>query len=498
MQFWQIFRPIVIVTSLALGACSLTPNATEQGADPLLQQCDEQRKTLQRAVDVWQTRDAQLYPVQGFPTYRSNRFWSSFNAAELTAEQNRYWRQQLHRLGMSSLQLEWQNLPQQAKQQWGAFSAFAQRCDHTLFNASLQRELDASAVHIPDSYSTTQRVLGLYSLIKYAAAGSIADYQQEMRQRFEEFTALPPPLLTYKATGPQPTTNDAAIAQWLEQAYRNNPLALPELNSAQLDSLLRLHAPNIVVAQQSAADLIGAAQWQPGVDAPVRNLDTQSPHLYTDHHYIRFQQQTLLQLSYTLWFSERPKPDRYDWYGGKLDGLVWRVTLDQDGSVLFYDSIHPCGCYHSVHLPSGSRLQSMVAGMSAEQHNDALEPILFFDADFNKHQRQVTLQLEAATHYLVQVAAGEPDQAPTELNSESSYELAPYDQLRSIAGQQGDRNWFDEDGLIASSARFERYFLWPLGVPSAGAMRQQGHHAIAFVGRRHFDEARVETLLDLP
>jgi len=30
--------------------------------------------------------------------------------------------------------------------------------------------------------------------------------------------------------------------------------------------------------------------------------------------------------------------------------------------------------------------------------------------------------------------------------------------------------------------------LWPLGIPSAGAMRQWGHHATAFVGRRHFDE----------
>ena len=56
---------------------------------------------------------------------------------------------------------------------------------------------------------------------------------------------------------------------------------------------------------------------------------------------------------------------------------------------------------------------------------------------------------------------------------------------------------FDADGLIASSARRERFFLWPLGVENTGAMRQQGNHAIAFAGKRHFDEASVETLLDL-
>jgi hypothetical protein len=31
--------------------------------------------------------------------------------------------------------------------------------------------------------------------------------------------------------------------------------------------------------------------------------------------------------------------------------------------------------------------------------------------------------------------------------------------------------------------------FWPLGIRAAGAMRQWGRHATAFVGRRHFDEA---------
>jgi len=30
--------------------------------------------------------------------------------------------------------------------------------------------------------------------------------------------------------------------------------------------------------------------------------------------------------------------------------------------------------------------------------------------------------------------------------------------------------------------------LWPMGVASAGAMRQWGRHATAFIGRRHFDD----------
>jgi hypothetical protein len=30
--------------------------------------------------------------------------------------------------------------------------------------------------------------------------------------------------------------------------------------------------------------------------------------------------------------------------------------------------------------------------------------------------------------------------------------------------------------------------LWPLGIPAPGAMRSRGHHATAFIGRRHFDD----------
>ena len=35
-----------------------------------------------------------------------------------------------------------------------------------------------------------------------------------------------------------------------------------------------------------------------------------------------------------------------DLLAGRLDGIVFRVTLDPAGNPLVYDSIHPCGCYH--------------------------------------------------------------------------------------------------------------------------------------------------------
>ena len=47
---------------------------------------------------------------------------------------------------------------------------------------------------------------------------------------------------------------------------------------------------------------------------------------------------------------------------------------------------------------------------------------------------------------------------------------------------------FGPDGIVAGTERGERWLFWPMGVPNAGAMRSRGHHAIAFVGTRHFDD----------
>ena len=48
----------------------------------------------------------------------------------------------------------------------------------------------------------------------------------------------------------------------------------------------------------------------------------------------------LVQLAYTVWFSERPKTGWFDLPGGRIDGLTWQVTLDRQGRPWVSDSIH--------------------------------------------------------------------------------------------------------------------------------------------------------------
>jgi hypothetical protein len=94
------------------------------------------------------------------------------------------------------------------------------------------------------------------------------------------------------------------------------------------------------------------------------------------------------------------------------------------------------------------------------------------------------VRLGSGTHYVEQVTLVRGS------DSLARYELRPYDELRSLQRLDGGRrSAFGPDGLIAGSERAERFLFWPMGIASAGAMRQWGRHATAFVGRRHFDDA---------
>ena len=106
---------IILAGSLGLFGCSTGPGA---GA-PALLQCLQQLEQLQEAVQRYGVQDAQYQPVAGFPTYRTTRFWSSFQGQDLDQQldqqQAHWWRRQLHSLGMDSLALEWSNLPPSAQ-----------------------------------------------------------------------------------------------------------------------------------------------------------------------------------------------------------------------------------------------------------------------------------------------------------------------------------------------------------------------------------------------
>ena len=184
----------------------------------------------------------------------------------------------------------------------------------------------------------------------------------------------------------------------------------------------------------------------------------------------------LVQLVYVAWMPERPKDNAVDLLSGRLDGIIWRVTLAPDGERVLYDTIHPCGCFHMFFptprvepLPKPQRYVEWA-------FSPATLPAI-------PQGSRLIVSARTRSHYLRNVW-------PAESADGSEYAFADYDVLRTLPlPGGGSRSAFGPDGLVPGTGRGERYFFWPMGIASAGAMRQWGTHATAFLGRRHFDDA---------
>jgi hypothetical protein len=156
------------------------------------------------------------------------------------------------------------------------------------------------------------------------------------------------------------------------------------------------------------------------------------------------------------------------------------VTLDDNGTPLVYDSIHACGCYH-LFFPTAAVVPrpqppALDEGLFAPQVAPTLAP-----------GQRLALRVAARTHYLERVTVVRDEDA-----AGTVYALLDENDLRSLPWPAGGtRSAYDSAGFVPGSERLERWLFWPMGIASAGQMRQWGRHATAFVGRRHFDDAHL-------
>lgn len=330
-----------------------------------------------------------------------------------------------------------------------------------------------AAVRVPDDYSTWRRIAGLYWLTRIPFAAGVRVWQEYTREMFER------PLFMVPVYGerrrfvppPGPPVDAAAV---LKRASAN-PLGIPEPQVADREALFRAFAPEFMLDVVSDADRPGAPGWR-GEAAPT--IDATRPVVYRRVSHTRYRGRALLQLNYAIWFPERPLAGEWDLLGGHLDSIVWRVTLTPAGEPWVYDSMHHCGCYHEFFPTARAALRPQPETLDetafVPQRLPALGP-----------GERLSLRLEAGTHYLQRVVVG----AAASASRTTSYAFADDDELRSLPDGAARRSLFGPDGIVPGTARGERFWFWPMGVPDPGAMRQWGRHATAFVGRRHFDDA---------
>lgn len=330
---------------------------------------------------------------------------------------------------------------------------------------------------VPNSYNLVARVLGLYPLVRIPFAQGIKAWHVDTVQAFKHFASDGPPdtgTVLY-APAPSPELSPAQVAAIIARGH-GHPLGIPKIGSRERALLLATFAPVLQVQTGHDYDRIGALSWGA---ATVSGVRTTQPTVYGRIAYTRYGDNTLLQLVYTAWFPERPPDSPLDIFAGKLDGIVFRVTLGPHGKPLVYDSVHPCGCYY-MFFPT----RRVKARLPPKTGNEwAFSPA---QAPTLAAGDRILLYIASRTHYLSGIGVYT---APPHGVHRARYDIEPESALLTLPlPEGGTRSVFGPDGLVAGTQRPEHWLFWPMGVPSASTMRQPGARDIAFLGRRHFDD----------
>ena len=348
---------------------------------------------------------------------------------------------------------------------------------------------------VPERYSLAHRALGLYPLLRWPFFAGVQGWQNAHEADMARWASAPPPLLRFT-----PEHETVAPPAW---PPADDALGLPQPTEAEAQQLLAWHAPAFEVEVRGAFDRFGAPVWTAGDLHP--RVQAGSSVVYQRISHTRFAGRWRLQLVYTLWFDERPARSSVDLLAGALDGVIVRLTLGDEGEPILMDTIHACGCYH-LFFPSPA-LRARAGAPTHEEWMFAPAPLPALPPT-----QRLVVRIASATHYVSgvsRVARGEADTVagaagfagaagavagtpPFARGGTSRYALHDEQALRSLplpgSTPPARRSLYGPDGLVAGSERGERFLFWPMGITSAGAMRQWGHHATAFVGRRHFDE----------
>ncbi len=429
--------------------------------------CARLFRDVDARIDALGVRDAQAPRVPGFPYLRVDRATAALRDEALAARASfGVWSELMARLDRQARAAELANGESGDLPSAAALDA----CRYQLAVAD-HGEIArlAKAAQVPDDYSLLMRALGLYPLTRIPFAAGIRAWQDRSRAVFAT------PLEALPVAGRLRRYAPAAHMESVPSVAHSAAFGLPLLPAARLVELVRHNAPVLEVDTASDDDRIGALVWQ-AAEPPRLGVDVKRPVAYVRIAHTRIAGRVHLQLVYTFWFPARPPESAFDILAGRLDGLVWRVTLAEDSEPLVYDSIHPCGCYH-MFFPT--------ARVRARPQPATLDEGLFAPqtAAVPAAGERVVLRVANRTHYLQRV------RFEVNAGAASIYALRDDDELRSLplpAG--GRRSAFGPDGLVPGSERSERFFFWPMGIASAGQMRQWGRHATAFVGRRHFDD----------
>lgn len=473
------FRYLSLWIMVAIGAtgCAGVGDrlALIRGGDKAVQLCVAAFRTVDQAVAP--VADAEAARVPGFPYLRINRLLASYSETVASGRTFKTWVGHMRTLARTARAVELANLATKTSHQIKSSVARLGDCARLLQSHDLAdkqgRQILRDAAQAPDHYNTVARVVGLYPFTSVPIWLGYKRLRKSQRLDFAKGLET----LNTSTYAPKAAPFDGSTVRDLMRQIKRDHMGFPILSSGDSETLLNAFAPIYTVGHKSSDDKIGTPRYK---SSNSLTIDTNNPAVYRRIAFARKDKKVLLQLVYTVFFPARTPSSPFDLFAGDLDGLIWRVTLDDIGQPIIYDSIHPCGCYHLFFPTPPWQLKLAVADATFGE-----PPLAPTSGPIPGLGQRVQLLLKPGTHYL----AGIKLSPKTVAAETASYRMIDENLLRSLPTPNGNRrSLYGPDGIVEQSERSERFLLWPMGVASAGAMRQWGSHATAFIGRRHFDD----------
>lgn len=498
--------PFALAGLVALAGCaSLDPHSSAPAsarlgqsspadqADAALSQCARLLEQADRLVDAAGVRDAQEPRVPGYPYLRADRLSEALAARAEGEAAFADWTARLAALDDAARRIELANLAGTGVVAPGVRVPGAdelQACRARLLAADAAtpaaRDALRAAARVPPDYLVSRRALGLYPLTRLPFARGVRNWQAQTRAVF----ATPPDALPVRGRmvhyrlGGGHRRPDAEDVRAILERSRPDALGVPRISREDRNALFAAFAPEILVDEASYDDRIGSVEHAADGGLWVNFF---RPTVYTRVSHAIVEGRVAVQLNYVFWFAARPPESAVDLLAGRFDAVIWRVTLDRYGLPSVYDTIHHCGCYH-LFFP--------VDGVRARPQPDTIEEGLFSPQSLAAHSasNRIGVRLSAGAHYIERVLVD-----PRFGGEIRPYVFADDNDLRSLPvftathadGSPVRRSVFDRAGFVPGSERGERFLFWPMGIANAGALRQWGRHATAFVGMRHFDDPNL-------
>jgi hypothetical protein len=445
---------------------------------------------LDRAVYRSGTRNGAYFAVPGFPYLRADRFLVSLKNRLKNDAQKDQWVRLMQQLDLSARKTEIQTLPDnEVKKLAAAFGLLPDRSilqskaisysDKMLAHDRLRHdfyEVLLITVQDSDEYSTLMRIFGLYPI----AVIPVAIVTHSVFDEIAEWHQLPPGALqaqgTLTAFGPAETLefSGETVREILTRS-RQNPLAIPLPSVSDRKTLSAIFAPVIIQDLVAEYDRPGAMFWG---DKQLE-IDPDNPKAYYYFTHAYFKNEPVLQINYVVWYSARSGPNSPLIERGPIDGLTFRVSLENSGRPFVVDIMNNCGCYHFF-VPRKEKVQRI---RSSPLAIDAFVPT-WLPQDFPA--KRLTIRVVSGWHQVANI------DARTISLDFMPYQLEPYERLEMLPKDDTrHESMFTARGIGKHPKRIESDIFIPMGVPQVGKMRQRGHHAIKFVGRAHFDDPHL-------